>query len=172
MRLTGGSMRGRIVPGKVPTGVRPTSARVREALFSMVGHDLSGWTVLDAFGGSGLLGFEACSRGAEVLITEKRSGVARQIQQAARALGAKVTVRCADASAVLASGEQWDVVLMDPPYKLSAADWLERAAPCVREILVIEHASSQSPPDACGDLSLDRRRRYGDTTLSVYRRAG
>lgn len=172
MRLTGGTMRGRVVPGKVPSGVRPTSSRVREALFSMLGHDLSGLTVLDAFGGSGLLGFEAHSRGADVLITEKRAPVARQIKQAARALDASVTVRCADAAAILAAGTQWDVVLLDPPYALSATDWLERAAPCARETLVIEHASDQSPPDAVGGLLLDRRRRYGDTTLSIYRRAG
>ena len=170
MRLTGGTLRGRTVPGRVPSGVRPTSAKVREALFSMIGHDLSGWTVLDAFGGSGLLGFEAYSRGADVLIVEKRPAVSRQIQKAARTLGAAVTVRCADAATVLAEGRQWDVVLMDPPYALSAAQWAERGAPCAREWLVIEHASSQAPPDEVGALRLDRRRRYGDTTLSLYHR--
>ena len=66
MRITGGSLRGRVVPGKVRPGVRPTSSRVREALFSMVGQDLEGVRVLDAFGGSGLLSFEAYSRGAIV----------------------------------------------------------------------------------------------------------
>jgi len=170
MRLTGGTLRGRVVPGRVPGGVRPTSAKVREALFSMIGHDLSGWTVLDAFGGSGLLGFESFSRGADVLIVEKRAPVARQIQKAARTLGADVTVRCADAERVLQEGQQWDVVLMDPPYALSAEEWVTHGAPCARVWLVIEHASTQAPPDAVGDLHLDRRRRYGDTTLSLYHR--
>ncbi|MFT4976593.1 MAG: 16S rRNA (guanine966-N2)-methyltransferase [Myxococcota bacterium] len=171
MRLTGGTLRGRVLPGRVPAGVRPTSARVREALFSMLGHDLSGWSILDAFGGSGLLGFEAHSRGGEVLIVEKRSSVARQIRQAADTLGADVVVRCADAASVLASGEQWDVVLMDPPYAMSPQRWLELAEPCARLWLVIEHDSKEAPEEACGGLSLDRRRRYGDTTLSLYCRA-
>ena len=169
MRLTGGRLRGRTLPGKVPAGVRPTSARVREALFSMIGHDLSGWSVLDAFGGSGLLGLEAHSRGAAVLITEKRHAVARQIQRAAAQLGADVEVRCADAAAVLAQGRMWDVVLLDPPYAMSAEDWVAQAGPCVRCWLVIEHASTQAPPDVIGNLTLDRRRRYGDSSLSLYR---
>lgn len=171
MRLTGGRLRGRSLPGSVAPGVRPTASRVREALFSMVGQDLSDWTALDAFGGSGLLGLEAYSRGAAVLIVEQRARVARQIQATVAALEATaaVTVRCADAAAVLSAGEQWDLVLLDPPYALDPADWLVRAAPAVREILVIEHSASQSPPDVAGRLCLERRRRYGDTALSIYR---
>ena len=168
MRLTGGRLRGRTIPGAVPSGVRPTSSRVREALFSMVGQDLSGWTALDAFGGSGLLGLEAHSRGAEVLIVEQRARVARQIRDAAAALGAAVGVRCADAAVVLASGAVWDLVLLDPPYAEDPGLWLERAAAAVGTLLVIEHSAAQEPPDASGPLRLERRRRYGDTTLSLY----
>jgi 16S rRNA (guanine966-N2)-methyltransferase len=169
MRLTGGNLRGRSIPGAVPSGVRPTSSRVREALFSMVGQDLSGWSALDAFGGSGLLGFEAHSRGAAVLIVEQRPRVARQIREAAATLGAPVEVRCADAAAVLASGAVWDLVLLDPPYAEDPGLWLERAAAAVQEVLVLEHDASNDPPDAAGPLRLERRRRYGDTTLSLYR---
>ena len=168
MRLTGGRLRGRILSGGVSAGVRPTSARVREALFSMVGQDLDGWCALDAFGGSGLLGFEAFSRGAEVTIVEKRRGVARAIQRSADTLGATVTVRCADAASVLASGT-WDLVLLDPPYALDPVQWLERAAGAAGEVLVIEHESRREVPEDIGGLVMDRQRRYGSTTLSLYR---
>ncbi|MEL6343413.1 MAG: RsmD family RNA methyltransferase [Myxococcota bacterium] len=167
MKITGGSLRGRIIPGKVPSGVRPTAARVREALFSMTGQDLSGWSVLDAFGGSGLLGFEAYSRGASVVIVERRRAVSRQIQQAARSLGADVEIRTADARVVLADGV-WDLILMDPPYAHPPSDWIRRAAPAVGSWLVIEHDSSARIPEQVEGLALDRQRRYGDTTLSLF----
>lgn len=168
MRLTGGRLRGRILSGGVSAGVRPTSSRVREALFSMVGQDLEGWRALDAFGGSGLLGFEAFSRGAEVTIVEKRRGVARAIQRTADELGAVVSVRCADAAAVLASGT-WDLILLDPPYALDPVAWLERAAGAASEVVVIEHESGRDVPEEIGLLVRDRQRRYGSTTLSLYR---
>lgn len=167
MRLTGGALRGRILPGRVPSGVRPTSARVREALFSMVGQDLDGWTALDAFGGSGLLGLEAYSRGAKVLIVEKRRSVAQQIQRAAVDLGADVTVRNDDARVVFGEGV-WDLVLLDPPYAQSPLAWLTLAAPAVGTLLVIEHDAKNTLPTTVGGLSLDRSRRYGDTTLSLF----
>lgn len=134
----------------------------------MVGQDLAGWRALDAFGGSGLLGFEAFSRGAQVTIVEKRRGVARVIQRSADELGAAVTVRCADAAAVLASGD-WDLVLLDPPYALDPVAWLERAAGAVNAVLVIEHDSRHEVPEEIGGLVRDRQRRYGTTTLSLYR---
>ena len=147
--------------------MRPTSAKVREALFSMVGQDLTGWKVLDAFGGSGLLGFEAYSRGGAVTIVERRRGVARQIQRTARALDADVVVRCADAAAILAA-DQWDLILLDPPYAEDPVVWLERAAGAVGQLLVIEHDSRKDVPDGLGRLVMDRKRRYGSTTLSLY----
>ncbi len=168
MRLTGGRLRGRMLTGAVSAGVRPTSARVREALFSMVGQDLDGWRALDAFGGSGLLGFEAYSRGAEVTISERRSKVVRRIKQSATELGAVVTVRCADAAAILSEG-QWDLIVLDPPYAEDPCIWLERAAPAATEVLVIEHDSRREVPMEVGGLVMDRQRRYGSTTLSLYR---
>ena len=134
----------------------------------MVGQDLAGWTALDAFGGSGLLGLEAWSRGAAVTITERRSRVARQIRTAAARLGADAVVRCADAAAVLADG-QWDLVLLDPPYAEDPAEWAARAGEATRQVLVIEHDIRSPAPQAAGPLRLDRSRRYGGTALSLYR---
>ncbi len=169
MRITGGTMRGRLLAGKVGTGVRPTTSRVREALFSMVGQDLGGWTVLDAFGGSGLLGFEALSRGADsVTVCERHRGHARQIKSSAAALGATIELRVSDASAVLASGS-WDLVLLDPPYDLDPVEWAKKAAVATRAVLVVEHRPGVVWPDQIGPLVCDTVRRHGDSALAIFR---
>ncbi len=169
MRITGGHLRGRTLTGRVPAGVRPTSARVREALFSVIGQDLAGLTLLDAFGGSGLLSFEALSRGATVTTAERNRGAAKLIRSNALHLRAKIDLRVGDVRGVLASGE-WDVVLMDPPYGDDPADWVAEATPAVRDCLVIEHRSGAHLPSEIGGLVLEREKRYGDSSLSVYRR--
>jgi len=169
MRITGGTMRGRILPGKVGQGTRPTTSRVREALFSMVGQDLSGWRVLDAFGGSGVLGFEALSRGADSLTTcERHRGAARQIRASAAALDVVVDLRVADAAQVLLSGT-WDLVLVDPPYDEDPLIWAARAATATTRVLVIEHRSGVDWPDRLDALYLDRVRHHGDSALALFR---
>jgi 16S rRNA (guanine966-N2)-methyltransferase len=169
MRISGGRLRGRVV--KVPDlpGVRPTAGRVREALFSMLGQDLSGWSMLDAFGGSGLMAFEAASRGAApVVVCERDRRVARALQGSADSLGLEVELRGGDARATLRSGT-WDLVFLDPPYADDPAAWVQAAADAVREVLVIEHRSGKPVPAISGPLERVKQRRYGDSTLSVYR---
>src|SRR3954463_15725484 len=82
-------------------GLRPTPDRVRETLFNWLGHDLSGWRCLDAFAGSGALGFEAASRGAdEVVLLERDRRLAKGLADTAQRLAAgNVKVECADALA-------------------------------------------------------------------------
>lgn len=167
MRITGGSLRGRVIPGSVPRGVRPTSAKVREALFSIVGQDLTGVTVLDACGGSGLLTFEAFSRGADVTTVERNRSVAKALAGAAMALGITLDLRVGDARNALVAGE-WDVIFLDPPYADDPIEWATSAASSVRRVLVVEHASSTVMPGRVGQLEMDRERIYGDTKLSVY----
>jgi 16S rRNA (guanine966-N2)-methyltransferase len=169
MRITGGAMRGRVLAGKVGAGVRPTKSRVREAMFSMVGQELDGWTVLDAFGGSGILGFEALSRGAESLtVCELNRAAAYQIRASAAGLKLTVDVRTRDAALVLESGS-WDLVLLDPPYDADALEWAERAAPAVRQLLVVEHRPGVAWPKQIGSLVLEKVRRHGDSALAFYR---
>lgn len=171
-RLTGGTARGRPVGSRVPEGVRPTSARVREALFSILGQDLTGIRVLDAFGGTGLLGLEAWSRGAEVAIVEKVAEHARAIAEAARALGARgVTVKAGDVLRVAPGLGRFDGVLVDPPYALDPGPILEVLAPLADGWLVLEADARTIVPAEVGGLRADAPRRYGDTTLRVYRRA-
>ncbi len=135
----------------------------------MVGQDLSGWTVLDAFGGSGLLAFESVSRGADrVTVVERNGRAAAAIRAAAGALGVRIDLRVQDASSVLGTAT-WDLVLLDPPYADDAAVWAERASTSVRRVLVVEHSKKVSLPETLGHLVLDRVRRHGDSALSIYR---
>lgn len=179
MRITGGSLRGREVGMPRRGQVRPTASRVREALFSVLGQDLSGWSALDAFAGAGLLGIEAASRGASpVLLCDRDPQVVRHLEaQLARlrdglAEGVRLSVRRADAARLLAGEERWDLVLLDPPYADDPEAWLRSAAPHAREALVLEHRWGPELPDRVAGLRLDRHRRYGDTGLAVYLRAG
>lgn len=168
MKVTGGRLRGRTLPHAVPEGVRPTSARVREALFNILGQDLTGSSVLDAFGGSGMLALEAWSRGAEpVVVVELDGRAAQAIRTAAAKLGASLEVRQGKCPASAPRGP-FDLVLVDPPYAQDLAPILQGLAPRVAGCLVAEHRSRVTPPQVEG-LELLRTRRYGDTSLSFYR---
>lgn len=171
MRITGGTARGRVVRVPDGGGVRPTSSRVREALFSMVGQDLSGERVLDAFGGSGLLGLEAWSRGADVVIVEQRGKIARQIQEAAKAVGADLTVRTGDVGRWGAELGPFDGILADPPYAQDPEAWVARLGAWATSWLVFEADARHTAPRTAGALVLDREKRFGDTALWVYREA-
>ncbi len=150
--------------------VRPTSSRVREALFSMVGQDLSGRSALDAFGGSGLLAFEAASRGASpITIGERDRRTAGAIRRAAERLSVEVELHPGDASRLMGSGRVWDLVMLDPPYRDAPEPWLRRAAACCGWMLAIEYRAGVSLPPQVGGLEQVRARRYGDTALALYR---
>ncbi|MEZ5116239.1 MAG: 16S rRNA (guanine(966)-N(2))-methyltransferase RsmD [Candidatus Nanopelagicales bacterium] len=188
-RIIGGAARGRRL--RVPSaGTRPTSDRVREALFSALESLLGGWAgrrVLDLYAGSGALGLEAVSRGAaHALLVERdrrAAGVARGNVtdlglDAATVLAASVPVLAASAPPAQAA-PPYDVVLADPPYDLAADDlaavlaglmqhgWLADGA-----VIVLER-SARDPewrwPDGLEPL---RDRRYGETRLWYGRRGG
>lgn len=170
MRLTGGHASGRVIRVGAVDGVRPTSGRVREALFSIVGQDLSGLRVLDAFGGSGLLGFEAWSRGGAVTIVDKRRKVLAAIRATAADLGADVTVVGADALKLEGLLEPFDLVFADPPYAFDPADTLAALEGMVADRIVYEAHAKTALPETVGALTLDRVRTFGGTSLAFYRR--
>jgi 16S rRNA (guanine966-N2)-methyltransferase len=170
-KLTGGTARGRPLPTPIPSGVRPTASRVREALFSMVGQDLSGWRVLDAFGGAGLLGLESWSRGAEVVVVELNPQTARCIETNARQLGADLQVRVGDVLALAPGLGTFELVLADPPYRDDPRQVVGALAPVTADWLVLETDEGTAAPEAPAGLVLDRRRVYGGTALVIYRRA-
>lgn len=120
VRIIGGLWKRSKLPVPALPGLRPTPNRVRETLFNWLGQDLSGWRVLDAFAGSGALGFEAASRGAaEVLLLERDAALCRSLQASATRLGAsQVQVQSADALAWMArcAPARYELVLLDPPF--------------------------------------------------------
>lgn len=186
MRITGGIFRSRAVAA--PRGVltRPTSDRVREALFSMLTScgifaEEVGPRVLDLYAGSGALAFEAISRGARaaVLVESGKPAVAT-IRDNARSLGVedRITVMPMKVErAILELRGPFDLIVVDPPYAdvraRGFADLLTKTAGLLARSgrLILEHSSSDEPASPAG-LIVDRRRRHADTTLSVFRHPG
>jgi 16S rRNA (guanine966-N2)-methyltransferase len=123
VRIIGGQWRRSKLPVATREGLRPTSDRVRETLFNWLGQDLGGWRCVDAFAGSGALGFEAASRGAaQVLCVEQDRSLAAQLAQNKNKLQAtNLDVRCADALSVLATLRDMDLIFLDPPFRSSEA---------------------------------------------------
>ncbi|MEO7852731.1 MAG: 16S rRNA (guanine(966)-N(2))-methyltransferase RsmD [Rubrivivax sp.] len=130
VRIIGGQWKRSKLPVADRPGLRPTPDRVRETLFNWLGHDLSGWRCVDAFAGSGALGFEAASRGAaEVVLLESDRELARSLEAMCTRLGAStVSVRCTDAIGWLgrANADSLDLLFIDPPFDS------DRLAPALR----------------------------------------
>jgi 16S rRNA (guanine966-N2)-methyltransferase len=120
VRLIGGQWKRTKLPVADRPGLRPTPDRVRETLFNWLGQDLAGWRVLDAFAGSGALGFEAASRGAgEVVLLERDAILARSLAASKDRLHADaLQVHATDALAWMmgAAHGRFDLVLLDPPF--------------------------------------------------------
>lgn len=119
VRIIGGIHRGRLVSFPDAAGLRPTADRVRETLFNWLQPLIPGSHCLDLFAGSGAIGFEAASRGAErVVMVERNPKVAARLEENARELGlANVEVSVSDALVWLAScKEAFDLVFLDPPF--------------------------------------------------------
>lgn len=136
LRIIGGRWRRLRLPVPDAPGLRPTPDRVRETLFNWLGQDLDGWRVLDAFAGSGALGFEAASRGAaEVTLIERDARLARSLEQSRQRLDAQaVRVLTTDALGWMsrAPRERYELVLLDPPFAAGLFDAaLAAAAPLV-----------------------------------------
>jgi 16S rRNA (guanine966-N2)-methyltransferase len=152
VRIIGGEWRSRILEFPELEDLRPTPDRVRETLFNWLGRDLSGMACLDLFAGSGALGFEALSRGAaSVVMVEKNAAALRALSENAQKLGASnLTVVRGDAlEFARATRARFDVVFVDPPYRLGLqAGALAR----VRELLnapgrvYVESETALEPP--------------------------
>ncbi len=120
VRIIGGQWKRSKLPVADVPGLRPTPDRVRETLFNWLGQDLTGWRCLDAYAGSGALGFEAASRGAgAVLLLERDPQLVRSLRASRERLGAsQVVVEQADAMAYMrrAAAGHFDLVFLDPPF--------------------------------------------------------
>jgi len=126
VRIIGGQWKRSKLPVADSPGLRPTPDRVRETLFNWLGQDLSGWRCLDAFAGSGALGFEAASRGAaEVVLVERDPRIVRSLRESQQRLQATaLRVEAADALAVLrrANPQSFELVFIDPPFDAKLFD--------------------------------------------------
>ena len=175
-RIVAGSAKGRTLA--VPkSGTRPTSERVREALFSRLDHMnvLEGATVLDLFAGTGALGLEALSRGAaRATLVEKASAAARVASANVRSTGLPARVVTADARSYLCArtGEDLcgdiDLVFIDPPYDIAEADMttiLSLLGPWIGpDALVVVERSTRAPaPTWPPFLVLEDQRTWGET---------
>jgi 16S rRNA (guanine966-N2)-methyltransferase len=177
VRIVGGELGGRVLRAPAGTRTRPTSEKVREAVFAIVG-DVAGARVLDLFAGSGALGLEALSRGAAhatFVDAGKPAIAAIRANIATLGVGDRATVIAGDALAAAARAPEapWRIVFVDPPYASAlAARALAALAPehlAPGAVIVIEHDRHNAPPDAVGSLLRTDQRRYGDTMISFYR---
>jgi len=177
--VVGGAVRGRKL--RVPPGrdVRPTQDRVREALFSILGDTVEGSIVLDAFAGSGALGIEALSRGAEraVFCDEKRECIhaiqenLKKCELDGRAVVLRTRLPEGLASVREAVPEPCDLVFLDPPYgaeeKERILEGLNRFALLKeRARIVFEHAKRDAFSCVPAGFVVEGERRYGDTLLT------
>ena len=180
MRVIGGNAKGRRL--KVPKGqaVRPTSDRVKEALFNILPHDLSGIRLLDLFAGTGNVSIEAISRGAaEVILIDSSEKSGKVIRENLRSVGFtdRANVRIAPVSRALRllarRGESFDMIFLDPPYQ---RNWVKVCLEAIAGgnllrasgIVVVEHSAREQPKAEYGPLVLKDQRKYGDTWLSFF----
>lgn len=182
MRLTGGLNGGRRLIAPRGRQTRPTAAKVREAIFNILGPPPVG-SVLDLYAGTGALGLEALSRGAAAAVfVEREHAPLQALRRNIKELGleSRATVLGSDVRTGLRRlaglGARFSWVFLDPPYiketegvlaELSGNDLLE---PCA--VVILEHDRRNRPPDSVGHLFLTDRRQYGDTELSFFRCSG
>jgi 16S rRNA (guanine966-N2)-methyltransferase len=176
MRIIAGSRKGHTIRAPRGRETRPTSDRVRENVFNIVGP-LDGATVLDLYAGSGAMGLEALSRGAvRAVFVESDGDAVRAIEHNLDKLRLQATVLQRDAIAALATeavaGRKYDLVLVDPPYEMYAdlQPQLARYLPAVLAadgMLVVE---TDARVEAGLPLEEQTTRKYGQTRVTVYRR--
>jgi 16S rRNA (guanine(966)-N(2))-methyltransferase RsmD len=180
MRIIGGSAKGRRL--KAPKGkhLRPTAARVKEALFDILPHDLTGLQVLDLFAGTGNMGIEALSRGAaSATLVELSNDATRVIRDNASRVGVARRCRVLGMPVDRAlrrlerDNQSFDLIFIDPPYGRKLAERTLRilgASSLLRDggAIIAEHSARDAIDDRYGALILRDRRRYGDTLLSFF----
>jgi 16S rRNA (guanine966-N2)-methyltransferase len=179
MRIIAGVFKGRRL-APVQGRIRPTAAKVREAVFSILGSAVDGVRVLDLFAGTGALGIEALSRGAAAAVfVEDHPESLKVLRRNLEALGlsGRTTVWPLPVTAAVKKlagrGERFGLAFLDPPYgggdavaALSALAALNLLTPGAR--VVVEHSRRESLPEVCGALTRLTMRRYGDTQVAFY----
>ncbi|HTJ97445.1 MAG TPA: 16S rRNA (guanine(966)-N(2))-methyltransferase RsmD [Rhodocyclaceae bacterium] len=162
IRITGGTHRSRLIEVADVAGLRPTPDRVRETLFNWLGQDLTGLTCLDLFAGSGILGFEAASRGASQVTLVERDAKAMLALKAHLALLKLPQVRLVAGDALKftpASG--FDLIFLDPPYNKGLLDKVVPLLPQLAAPGARIYAEAEQPLDALGDWQVVKQGHAG-----------
>lgn len=181
MRVIAGKAKGRPLKAVPGQGTRPTTDKVKEAIFSMIGPYFDGGIVLDLFAGTGGLGIEAWSRGANKVISiDKEKTSIDIIRSNVQAVGAQADFEiyrndAARALKVLGKKEQaFDIIFLDPPYRMEDMDtWLlsmqELQLVAQDAVIVVEHDSKIHYPEMIGNLKQQRHSQYGEIAVTIYR---
>jgi len=175
VRIVGGRWRSRQIRVADALGLRPTPDRVRETLFNWLGQDLSGWSCLDLFAGSGVLGLEAASRGAErVVLVERSKPVLAALRIAIDSLQAS-QVELIDGDGVefaQSAARRFDLVLLDPPYNQG---WLSKIEPLLTRIVEPDgwlYVESETSLTHLGNWRTEKRGRAGQVHFHLLRENG
>ena len=174
MRIIAGQLKGRRLTAPQGLDVRPTSDRLRETLFNVLADTVSGARVLDGFAGTGALGLEALSRGAaSAVFVEQNERAMKSLTRNIDHCGVKDS--CAiirgDFRAVRIPQAPFDLILLDPPYRIPDLDAVtERASQLLSDggRLVLEHGKRHQSPERAGHLVRYRVLVAGDSALSFY----
>ncbi len=189
MRITGGNAKGRQVGAKKAFGksegghdLRPTPAKVRKAIFDILGQRINGARFLDLYSGTGAVGIEALSRGADSVVfveeDDKRASlISKYLSSFSLNLSARVISSKAEKFLSMGSGpanaEGFDIIFMDPPYALDEWDRVfdllcSGGLLSEKGVVIAEHSSRRTMPDEKACFRLKKRYKYGDTSLSLY----
>jgi len=180
MRVTGGTGRGRRLKAPPGSRVRPTSDKVKQALFNILGERMADALFLDLFAGAGGIGIEALSRGAGhvVFVDSSRASlnvVRQNIEQTGFEDQSRAVLSKVESFLKKPSGS-YDIVFLDPPYADELQPLLELIAGAgilkPDSIVIAEHFKKQSSPADAGVLTLYREAKYGDTVLAFYKFRG
>lgn len=178
MRIISGTSRGRRLSSIRGKNLRPTSDRVKESIFNILGDEIEGKVILDLFAGTGNLGIEALSRGARrVIFVEKGREALKVVRRNLLECGFLdqsdiIPKEVNQAIGFLQKkGEAFDLILMDPPYEKG---WVLKTLDCLisnpihheSSIMVIEHSRRESLPEKIEGWHVIRQRKFGDTIVS------
>ena len=176
MKITSGDYKYRNI--EVPKGIRPTTEKVREAVFSMIREWIPGACVLDLFAGSGAMGLEALSRGAEKCwfseLNRQNFRVLLGNIDNCRAAEKCVAMKCDFKAAIARISDRLDIVILDPPYE--HLDYYPQAIGLLEEkglldegsVIVAEHLYDNKLSDSYGRLTRIKEKKYGSIGVDVY----
>ena len=180
MRITAGNLKGRVITGPEGLSVRPTGSKMRQAFFNIISNNIEGARFVDVCAGSGLMGFEALSRGARSLVfieKDKRQGLAIQQNIKRLDLLGCAEVITGDLRRVLPvlPAEDADIIFADPPYQSELATVIlilvdTHDLLAADGFLAIEHALDTKLPQQSGRLANYDFRKYGQSAFSFFAR--